>query len=682
MNFQKVTFSWVTFLIVACSIDSMASVNQASVYNLTNEFWTIQVLPERMNLSAKLRDESQPVSVAAPLPQAEVVDQLIATNNVIRWRFPAKDVNVELVLKGTELSVKVNSTTEQLFEWPNTGESGDATALIVPISEGLYLPIRDAFWMNLFATPDCRFTQGGLKLPFWAVQTNQGTLTYLIPDDLRSKVCVGRYGSQLNAHASHRFLSRDGFPSYELTIALTKSTPTSPAQFYRDWLLRAGKFKSLDDKIKDVPEVSNLLGAVHIGVDGDARTRIGIQGLKNLGIDRALLTSDEDPRVNSGLHNAEVISVAKANGYIVSPYDTFDNVDNPEHANSPTSIYDEALYKTGGVMKVDGTRETGFAGHGYYLSSEALKRATTPFFANRVNAGLAKGLNGYFLDVDAAGDLFDDYDPNHFMTYAIDRENRLDRMRFLSEEKKVVLGSESATTWAVPVLHYSDAIETIELDMIWPFFRNKQKFGGYWPPEHPKRTYMEINADSDLVQAGYSPKYRIPLYQTAFHDAIVTRERPELPIFKLKNVIRERILFSLLYNVPSWWILDLKAMKKYGPRLKGLYSFFSPIHRQTGSQPLTDFSWLTPDKLVQKARYSDELEMTANFGLKPFAGVNSLCIEAHWLKTEARKTYCPEPSLYTQGDRGPVWYHSGRSLQKLGRPDGNNKQMDQIISGQ
>src|SRR5262245_50071277 len=107
-------------------------------------------------------------------------------------------------------------------------------------------------------------------------------------------------------------------------------------------------------------------------------------------------------------------------------------------------------------MKPDGIRLTGFGGQGYDLSSEALKRATRPFIAERVNAHLETGVNGYFLDVDATGvDLRDDFDPKHPMTLAEDRANRMERMRFISQQKKLVLGSESAAAWSTPAIHFS-----------------------------------------------------------------------------------------------------------------------------------------------------------------------------------------------------------------------------------
>lgn len=50
---------------------------------------------------------------------------------------------------------------------------------------------------------------------------------------------------------------------------------------------------------------------------------------------------------------------------------------------------------------------------------------------------------GYF------GELYEDFDPEHPMTLARDRENRMDRMRALADAG-FVLGSESAAAWSTP----------------------------------------------------------------------------------------------------------------------------------------------------------------------------------------------------------------------------------------
>ena len=294
-------------------------------------------------------------------------------------------------------------------------------------------------------------------------------------------------------------------------------------------------------------------------------------------------------------------------------------------------------------MDEQGHRVPGFQGHGLQLSSQALKRAKTPFVADRITSAVKTGANSYFVDSDAYGDFFDDHDPMHPMTPSVDRENRIQRLQYISRERGLVLGSESAVAWSVPFLHFTHGPETPHTSFLWDLHKQKDVFGGWWPPERPPIFFKQMQADPQFVRAEYDPSCRIPLYQAVFHDSIVATDRWESSLLKFKNLIRERSLMTLLYGVPTIWNLDLKTLRSDGQRLKKLYSFFSPIHKRIGDLPLTSFEWLTRDRLVQRTRFGEELSLTANFGTAAYGELQPLCIQADWLKENKKEIYCPSP---------------------------------------
>ena len=135
----------------------------------------------------------------------------------------------------------------------------------------------------------------------------------------------------------------------------------------------------------------------------------------------------------------------------------------------------------------------------------------------------------------------------------------------------------------------------------------------------------------------------MPLYQAAFHGSVVSLDRWETPITKFPSLTQVRILLELLYNLPSMWSLDLNELRQNEDAFRTLYDFFSPLHRALGDQPLTGFDWLTLDRTVQRTRFGDEIELTANFGRTPSRSLPPLCIEARWLKSGRRQLFCPQP---------------------------------------
>lgn len=611
-------------------------------YTLRNNRWSVRIIPAQLGVWGKPSGADQEIVLASPSGASEKIADLKASKDRLSWRIPEKDLTVELRLSESELSVRFSTSTEQTLEWPTTGIDPTTIAAIYPESEGLYIPVDDPFWVRLMAKGGCRDTYGGISMPFWGIQFKQATVAYLLTNDLRSEICFRNSSGKLFLKTSHEFLKRDKFPAYELKITLTDNSPIAPAKVYRDWLIKTGGHVSWAQKLKQTPEAIKLFGAMHAYLWGDGMTRAAMEQLHQLGVERACLIYERGLGQQSHI-TPETIATIKNLGYLIGPYDTLNNIQDPKTADDFPSIYDEELYRTGGIMNKDGKRETGFAGRGYELSSEALRRAANPYVKRRVDTYIEAGVNNYFLDSDAFGSLFDDYDPQHPMTIAVDRENKIERMRFVSQQSHLVLGSEKAAAWATPVIHFSHGTETPHLGVMYELLRQRDLFGGYYPPARPRRFFNPITAPADFAKAVYDPAYRLPLYEIVFHDSVIATDRWEMSLVKFSDLVQVRTLLQLLYNVPSMWSLDQKAIKEHGERIKALNDFFAPLHREVGAKPLTRFEWLTADRMVQRTQFGNELELTANFGEQAFGNIPSRCIEAHWLKGNRRQQFCPVP---------------------------------------
>jgi hypothetical protein len=637
---MRLFFKLLLALVVAAA--PLTAAGQDESYTLRNDSWSVRVVPARLGVWGRPWNLGQELALASPSSAPEKIESLKAGKDKISWRVPEKDLTVEMRLSGTELAARFTTSREQTLLWPTTGMDRTAIAAIYPESEGLYIPVDDPFWVQLRAQDDCRDTSGGISMPFWGFQFERATVAYLLPNDLRSELCFGNSNGRLFLKNTHEFLRRDGFPAYEVKIALTGNSPIAPAGVYRDWLIKTGGHVPWARKLKVTPGAGKLFGAMHAYLWGDGMTKEAFEQLRQLGVERACLVYGNALKEQDRI-KPETIAAAETLGYLIGPYDTLNNIQDPKTADDFPSVYDEELYRTGGIMKADGKRQAGFAGRGYELSSEALKRARVPFVKRRVDSYIAAGVNNYFLDSDAFGSLFDDYDPRHPMTVAVDRENKIRRMRFIGEESKLVLGSERAAAWSTPVIHYSHGTQTPHLWVMYGLMRQRELFGGYWPPARPRRFFNQMEAPADFAKAIYAPQYRLPLYQAVFHDSLVSTDRWEMSLVKFSNLVQARTLLQLLYNVPSLWSLDQKTIREHGQRIKTLNAFFAPLHRRIGDRPLTSFEWLTADRLVQRTRFADEVTLTANFRDRPFGQLPPRCIEADWLKEKRRQQYCPEP---------------------------------------
>ncbi|MEU7054961.1 glycoside hydrolase [Streptomyces sp. NPDC046197] len=558
------------------------------------------------------------------------------------WNYPGTGLSVTAASDHGRLRISLSSDRDQTVRWPVTGTDPAVTGLQLPRGEGLDIPVRDAFW-------NAGEAKGGLagstadvgadlSLPLWGYSMGGHGVSYLTSTDIGTRLQFASADGRLRTTAGHTFDAGEGTRDYEISFSLTDGSPVAPATDFRSYLSQHGRLGSLRAKISRNPAVGRLLGAFHAYVWGEARTADGVAKLKRLGVDRMWLGYDSGPDPMT----AQAVQAARRAGYLVGPYDTFANGQDPKSADSPTSVWPGRVYPDFCVRDANGNARTGFGGRGCYLSSRAFDQAepTAHHLARRTRTMVANGADSYFLDVDATGELFRDYGKGHEMTRAQDRTYRLARMGALT--RNLVLGSESAQAWANTVLAFDHGSATPVSDGLWPLERDKETWGGYYPANAPGAFFKPVRLPQELATAMYDPRYRVPLYETALHGSLVNAERWELSYDKLPEQKTARALLAMLYNTPLNFALNGPALEQHGPELAALQRYFSPLHRAAGTEQMSSFRLLTADRSVQRTVFGDgTLTVTANFGTTAYGDLPAHCVDAR-LRTDARpRRLCP-----------------------------------------
>ncbi|UNO42105.1 glycoside hydrolase [Streptomyces sp. MST-110588] len=605
---------------------------------------TADVDTASLAVHARTRD-GRTLVLSAPSPTGlGTPGPLTRTADGARWSYPAKGLTVTARSERGRLSISMKADRNGSLTWPVTGTDAAASAVQVPRGEGLDIPVRDRFWNSAqggLAGSTVEMSEG-LSLPLWG-HTFGGArgrhgVSYLSPTDIGTKLAFGSEKGRLRTTATHSFNGGDGTRAYTVTFALTDGNPVAPAADYRSWLSEHGQLGSLREKIKADPANGKLLGAFHAYLWGEARKAAGVQRLRRLGVDRMWLGYDAGP----GPMDATAVRAAKEAGYLVGPYDSFANGQNPRTADSPTSVWPGTVFPDFCVQRPDGTPRTGFGGRGCYLSSRALEQAepSRHYLAERTRSMVGNGADSYFLDVDATGELFRDHSAAHPMTKEQDRGHRLARMRRLA--RHLVLGSESAMPWANKVLAFDHGAATPVADGLWKLERDKKKWGGYYPQDGPKNFFRPAELPAALSKAMYDPTYRAPLYETALHGSLVNVERWELAYDKLPKEKTTRALLAMLYNIPLNYVLNGPSLQAHGAELAALQKYFSPLHRAAGTEKLTSFRWLTDDRTVQRTVFGNGvLTVTANFGRTPHDGLPGGCVDARLRGEDRARRLCP-----------------------------------------
>ncbi|RDI68896.1 glycosyl hydrolase family 101 [Nocardia pseudobrasiliensis] len=563
------------------------------------------------------------------------VDGPRVSGDVARWSYPQRALTVTARAEQGRLRMDVRSERAQRLRWPVTGGDPGTVSLQVPRGEGLSLPVGDPFWNSPAAglVGDPVAMTSRLTMPLWGYRIGGRGVSYLVPTDIGSSLAVSSDRGRLRAAGEHEFGS--GADDYTVTFALTDTSPVAAARDYRDWLITHDRFRALAEKIRDNPSISLLRGAFHAYLFGDGRTPDAVRRLRELGVSRMWLGYDSDDRPMS----TAAVSAAKQAGYLAGPYDSYANAQDPATADNPSSRWPDGVWPGGCVRRADGSPQPGFHDRGCYLSSQVLAQRPQ-LYRDRYAAMTANGADTYFLDVDAAGEFFDDHSPDHPMNQAQDRRNRLDRMRWLGEHG-TVLGSESAGAWAAPVLAFDHGSQTPVSDALWTVQRDRQVWGGWAPQGAPKSFFQPATLPDAVARAMFDPAYRIPLLETALHDSKISADRWELPYYKLPGQQTMRALTAMLNQTPMNFVLDDDAIAEHGPEIARLQQYFAPLHETAATLPMTGFDWLTDDHLVQRTVFGDHaLTVTANFGSRAHGELPAGCVDARLSGDKTPRRLC------------------------------------------
>ena len=605
----------------------------ADPVNLRVATVTYTVDPASLKIDAR-PDGADLVNIMPPLHDAETVTPT-ADGTGWRWR-DTEGHDYAVSTEGDNLHLTITGAKGSSLTWQLPAAT--TGTWLIPDGEGMAYRADDPFWRSAYSDEDCLGTTTLLSFPAWSYLTDARAVTYGLGDGLLSELCL-RDANGLQARLTHTF--GDGATTLDFVFALRPPELLAPALFYRQLMQQRAQFKSFADKA--VPGLPRLFAAPHAYVWGDGRDLAFLDDLKARGLERMVLSYDQNPLTSSHVVQPAYLKRAAAMGYLAGPYEAFDNGQPPATADSPAAVWSDDLYPAGCIIKADGKPMVGFANRGCYMSSQAIARypgASVP--GARYAGHIADGATHVFLDVDAFGEFFDDDSPDHPMTMAVDRANRLARMALAIDTYKLVLGSENVTAWSSGVTHYSHGTAQAHVGAVWSIQSDHKRFGGWWPETRPGLFFAPFQPTADEARTLFGPADRLPLFEAAFHDSVVAADRWEFPMMKVAGEERRRFARSLLYGTPTMWALDRRELVRVGAWLKAAQDDFRLAHGIDTPVAMTGFTWLTPDHLVQQATYADGRVLVANFDATTWQGLGADCVRVTW-PGHPPADLCPPP---------------------------------------
>ena len=347
---------------------------------------------------------------------------------------------------------------------------------------------------------------------------------------------------------------------------------------------------------------------------GDGLSTSTIDALRTAGLQRAWLGADN---WLSSFWRPEAVGAAKAAGYLVGVYDSYGSAHREDLANTwPTAQMGNALAGAG-YRDQDGKLAVGFAGRGVYANPQVVE----PYAQRRISAVAGAGqLNSYFLDVDGAGPMLEDYTPGREMNQADDAQAHRRRLEYPALTHGLVTGSEGVLSMFAAQVAFAHGVLTPPFAWMDPAIQDPRSpyyRGRYWPPEAPSLYFQPVPLADSVARYVTRPQFRLPLYEIALHDSIVSTHHWEYGSLKFTTERDQTALLQLLYMVPPLYHLSDPVLRRDLPLIQAYDRVFSPLHQRLFTQAMTHFETLSRDRLVQRSQFADGTRVTVNFDRQP-----------------------------------------------------------------
>lgn len=480
--------------------------------------------------------------------------------------------------------------------FPQPLGSDKQTLLILPLNEGISYPAGDRD-----IEPAYHYLYGGHGLCmawYGQVDGQQGVMTIVeTPDD--AGVRMERREGLLSL--SPEWESQKGQFGYARRLRwvfFQDGGYVAMCKRYRQHARQTGLLKTLAEKRAANPNVDLLVGAVNVWYWERDAVRM-CRELQAAGIDRILWSNRAEP---------DTLRQLNALGILTSRYDIYQDVMDP--ANFPKLPWIHPDWTTAGWPKdlmldarsqwVRGWEVRAKDGQ-WYPCGVLCDRRAPDYARQRITEELkTHPYRCRFIDTTTASPWRECYHAGHPMTRSDSRRWKMELLRLVSEECRLVAGSETGHEASVPYVHY---------------FEGMLSLGPYRVPDAGRdmqRIWQEVPGSVAKFQTGHF--YRLPLWELVYHDCVVAQWYWGDYNNKLPALWDKRDLFNVLYGTPPMFMFDRKLWTQDKARFVQSYKNTCPYARRAAYAEMTGHRFLAPDRSVQQTVFANGQIVTVNFG--------------------------------------------------------------------
>lgn len=521
------------------------------------------------------------------------------------------DLQIDLLAVGPEavsqylITMKLHENLPEIFyeieqktggeftemEFPPFVSMNDHMQFVVPLQQGLLLPadlpFKDFPWR-------LRYGAAWPMAFIGAVDNERGWMEFVETpidfelrreEDSRSRIALknfwisekGRFGYKRVMR--HCFFDRGGY--------------TAMAKWYRKFAVQRDLFKNLLAKFPfRKHDMGKLIGAVDIRYGGDHPLKL-VRDFQRQGINKAVI---------SNLDDTSEIKRIKDFGFLTSVTTDFQDVLIPVSAEVTAKDRDgrsDLIRDKRGDGVRWSLRNQGSGGH---LSEVLCSVPSLPKARQEISQIVKqKAPESLLIQFPTASPLWECYDPGHPTNRGQDLENKIHLLSAVANEQGLITGCEDGADYAVPYCDYLEGMMSIRIGRL------------------AAGRVTELKLTREFWDYNIREKYRIPLWQFVFGDALISTWHETDSSNLIPAVWWRKDLWNILYGtMPLWTIPDEAYWNVHKARFTASYQNIHPVLEKLASRELLEHAFVTEDHRVQMTRFQGDITVFVNFGSKDF----------------------------------------------------------------
>lgn len=469
---------------------------------------------------------------------------------------------------------------------------------------------------------------------------------------------------------------RGTFGSYQRSIQLIfydKCKHVEMCNRYRQYAIEQGRYLTFEEKQKKFPKIEfdKLIGSANIWFNTNYNKLVTVyQELQKIGFTHILASNDNSPS-NINFMNDEMENI------LTSKYDIYQDVLNPDdykwtRPNQTPKPFDVQAWPNDIAIKVDGSFKYGWSipnvsnpdqmvSMGVLCDKQIISYAKDRINDECFNSNetIRKNLKCRFIDTTTASEWYECYHEKHEMTRSESREYRM-KLLSLIHDFNMVCGSETGQDVAVPFCDYFEGMMSLGNFRVPNAGRNTDQIWGCEELDDLSCPAAQLRpVPENVVKFQMGHDYRLPLFELVYHGCLVSYWYWGDYNNKIPSLWVKRDMFNALYGVPPMYFLNNtsydnanctvdfnETLKQEGifnetdskskvtttiyhvkklhksklnqdclkQRLSTSYLIAEPVSRLTGYAQMIDFLILNNERTVQKSVFSNNVNVTCNFG--------------------------------------------------------------------